>query len=743
MSSHKKTKKILFTSHVASFQKFNRPFMRMMSEKGWEVHYASMGEEEILDCDKSFVVPFTRSPFKLSNITAYKQLKKIINQENYDIIHTHTPMGSVVTRLAAKKARKNGTKIIYTAHGFHFFKGAPLLNWLIYYPVERLMARHTDTLITINKEDYHRAKKQFKTNVIYMPGVGVDPKRFKPKLTTKQRLELRKSLGLKKDDFVMIYPAELNKNKNQTLLLHVLHEINKEDKSVHLLLAGKDNLNGYHKKLADDLGVAKNVHFLGYRSDIPQLLQMSDLSVSASHREGLPVHLIEAMFAGLPIVTTKCRGATELVEDGVNGFVVGFDKVEFVERVQKIIENTQLRKSLGKKSSAAVRNYEVIYAQRQTQKVYNKFIHEPLRILHVVTIMNRAGLETMLMNYYRAIDRSKIQFDFLVHRDDKGDYDDEIKSLGGRIYHLPSISFVHSVNYSKKAYDFFINHPEYSIVHSHLDSLSALPLAAAKKANVSTRIAHSHTSNFDSDLKKPIRNMTKHLIPMYATDFFGCSDEAMDFMFGKRAAKDGIVINNAIDTSKFTFNKKIRKKIRKEFSLSDSNFVVGHVGRFNYPKNHEFIISIFNELLKQEPSAKLMLVGDGENRATIEKQISDLGISKSVILTGVRNDIHDIMQAMDVFVMPSRYEGLPVVSIEAQASGLPCVFSDVVTAGLDITGNCRFISLKLNAKEWAEVILDFKGYTRRDTSRNIEIAGYNSHSEASKLKDYYTDRVNS
>ena len=741
MSSHKKTKKILFTSHVASFQKFNRPFMRMMSEKGWEVHYASMGEEEILDCDKSFVAPFTRSPFRLSNITAYRQLKKIINQENYDIIHTHTPMGSVVTQLAAKKARKNGTKIIYTAHGFHFFKGAPLLNWLIYYPVERLMARHTDTLITINKEDYHRAKKQFKTNVIYMPGVGVNPKRFKPKLTTKQKLELRKSLGLKKDDFVMIYPAELNKNKNQTLLLHVLHEINKEDKSVHLLLAGKDNLNGYHKKLADDLGVAKNVHFLGYRSDIPQLLQMSDLSVSASHREGLPVHLIEAMFAGLPIVTTKCRGATELVEDGVNGFVVGFDKVEFVERVQKIIENTQLRKSLGKKFSAATRNYEVVYAQRQTQKVYNKFIHEPLRILHVVTIMNRAGLETMLMNYYRAIDRSKIQFDFLVHRDDKGDYDDEIKSLGGRIYRLPSISFAHSVNYSKKAYDFFINHPEYSIVHSHLDSLSALPLAAAKKANVSTRIAHSHTSNFDSDLKKPIRNMTKHLIPMYATDFFGCSDEAMEFMFGKRAAKDGIVINNAIDTSKFTFSEKTRKKIRKEFSLPADSFVVGHVGRFNYPKNHEFLISIFNELLKEEPSAKLLLVGDGENKAIIKKQVSDLGISKSVIMTGVRNDIHDIMQAMDVFVMPSRYEGLPVVSIEAQASGLPCVFSDVVTTDLNITGNCRFISLKLNTKGWVEAILSFKKYTRRNTSEDLRLSGYDSHSEAVKIKDYYINQI--
>lgn len=362
--NRKSSKKILFTSHTANFQKFNRPFMHMMREDGWEVHYASMGEEEILDCDKSFVVPFTRSPFKLSNITAYKQLKKIINQENYDIIHTHTPMGSVVTRLAAKKARKNGTKIIYTAHGFHFFKGAPLLNWLIYYPVERLMAHHTDTLITINKEDYNRAKRQFKTNVAYMQGVGVDPKRFTPKLTAKQKLELRKSLGLKKDDFVMIYPAELNKNKNQTLLLHVLHEINKEDKSVHLLLAGKDNLNGYHKKLADKLGIAKNVHFLGYRSDIPQLLQMSDLSVSASHREGLPVHLIEAMFAGLPIVTTKCRGATELVEDGVNGFVVGFNEDEFIEGIQKTRNNKILKKS--------VRIYSIDNISVKINKIYKE-----------------------------------------------------------------------------------------------------------------------------------------------------------------------------------------------------------------------------------------------------------------------------------------------------------------------------------------------------------------------------------
>ena len=201
----------------------------------------------------------------------------------------------------------------------------------------------------------------------------------KPKLQKQQQIgeNQRKNSIIeaekeKKDDFVMIYPAELNKNKNQTLLLHVLHEINKEDKSVHLLLAGKDNLNGYHKKLADDLGVAKNVHFLGYRSDIPQLLQMSDLSVSASHREGLPVHLIEAMFAGLPIVTTRCRGATELVEDGVNGFVVGFDQQEFLQKIEKIRRNPSLSRQLSKQSIKLASQYDIKSILSMAEKVYHE-----------------------------------------------------------------------------------------------------------------------------------------------------------------------------------------------------------------------------------------------------------------------------------------------------------------------------------------------------------------------------------
>lgn len=306
-------KKVLFTSHVANFQKFNRPFMRMLSQQGYEVHYASDGEEKILDCDKEFTIPFERSPFKLGNIKAYFKLKKIIDQEKYDLIHTHTPMGSVVTRLAARATRKKGTRVIYTAHGFHFFKGAPLLNWIIYYPIEKLMARHTDTLITINNEDFERATKNFRTDVHYVPGVGVDPKKFDVKMSKAEKIALRKSLGLKDSDFVIIYVAELSKRKNQLWLINTLSNFLYEHSEAHLVLPGKDSLKGVAHVLVEKLNLQKQVHFLGYRNDIPQLMKISNMAVSASKQEGLPVNIMEAMYLGLPVVVTDCRGNRDLV----------------------------------------------------------------------------------------------------------------------------------------------------------------------------------------------------------------------------------------------------------------------------------------------------------------------------------------------------------------------------------------------------------------------------------------------
>lgn len=353
-------KKVLFTSHTANFQKFNRPFMRMLHEQGYEVHYASMGEEEIFDADKSFVVPFTRSPFKLSNVKAYKQLKKIIDRENYDIVHTHTPMGSVVTRLAARDARKKGTRVLYTAHGFHFFKGAPLLNWLIYYPVERYMARHTDTLITINDEDYQRAKKKFKTDVQYVPGVGVDESRFKSRLTKKQRNDLRATLGIKPDDFVMIYPAELSKRKRQLWLIDTLADLMRENPSMHLLLPGGDSLNGKCQAKVKEYQLVDQIHFLGYRHDIPQLMMASDLALSSSSQEGLPVNLLEALVAGLPIIATDSRGNRDLVKNGDNGFLVPLGMPEYLSKlVITLLDDVQRRNGMAAHSEKLVNDYSL------------------------------------------------------------------------------------------------------------------------------------------------------------------------------------------------------------------------------------------------------------------------------------------------------------------------------------------------------------------------------------------------
>lgn len=366
---------------------------------------------------------------------------------------------------------------------------------------------------------------------------------------------------------------------------------------------------------------------------------------------------------------------------------------------------------------------------------------QPIRVLQVVAIMDRAGLETMLMNYYRAIDRDKIQFDFLVHRDTPGDYDDEIMSLGGRIYRLPEISLGNMLRYRRLFLDFISQHPEYHIIHSHLDALSALPLSAARAAGIPVRIAHSHTSSFDKNAKYPIRQIAKKFIKLYATDFFGCTKDAIDFMFGK-SIPSSKVIHNAIDAAVFRHDKTKRVAMQKALGLDNNHLVIGHVGRFSYPKNHSFLIDIFAQLHKKRPNTTLLLVGSGDGEANIKQKVVALGLENSVKFLGLRPDIPDIMQAMDVFVMPSLYEGLPVVSIEAQAAGLQCVFSDVVTSSLDVTGNCTFIGLDESPQAWASKIIALSHRQRADQSQQIAAKNYDSHTEADKLSKFYTDHAN-
>ena len=360
----------------------------------------------------------------------------------------------------------------------------------------------------------------------------------------------------------------------------------------------------------------------------------------------------------------------------------------------------------------------------------------PIRILHVVTYMGRGGLETMIMNYYRHVDRNKVQFDFLVHRDLKADYDDEIISLGGRIFRLPRL-IPWSYGYRKALKQFFKSHTEYKIVHVHQDCLSSIVLKAAQKSGVPVRIAHSHSSSQDKDFKYLIKLYYKRKIKNYATNLFACGKEAGDWMF--RGEKYQL-INNAINSKSYKYNEEYRKNVRDEFQISDDMFVIGHVGRFNTVKNHTFLLDVFVELKQIHSRSKLMLVGDGELREKIESKAEELGIKESVIFTGVRNDVAKLMSVMSCFVFPSLYEGLPVTLIEAQAAGLPCIISDNISSECDKTGLVERISLNDSSSFWAEKIINKLNYIRRDTSNEIEKAGYDISVNAEQLQKFYLDR---
>lgn len=356
---------------------------------------------------------------------------------------------------------------------------------------------------------------------------------------------------------------------------------------------------------------------------------------------------------------------------------------------------------------------------------------EQVRVLHVVTYMGRGGLETMLMNYFRNIDRSKVQFDFLVHRDFEADYDKEILSLGGRIYHLPQLN-PFSRKYHKALDSFFAEHP-YQIVHSHLDCMSAYPLSHAKKAGVPVRIAHAHNKSQDKNIKYPLKILSKSLIPKYATHLFACGEEAGQWMFSGRQFQ---ILYNAIDSSRYIYSEQIRREVREELKLGNK-LVIGHVGRFSPQKNHGFIIRLFYELQKRKPDSILILTGDGKNRQQIEKMVQELDLGRKVIFTGIRSDVNRLMQAMDVFLFPSLYEGLGIVAIEAQAAGLPCVVSKKVPEDAKITKLVSSLSLKAPLSEWIDTILNAGHTERRDQTEQVKRAGYDIVENAKRLQDFY------
>lgn len=376
--------KVLYVATVVKthIMEFHIPYLKMLKEMGWETAVAARNDFDdpadcvIPYCDTYYDIPFERNPFKPGNIKAYRELKKVIDEGNYDIVHCHTPVGAMLTRLAAQDARKKGSKVFYTAHGFHFYKGAPLINWLAYYPVEKWLARKTDVLITINKEDYNRATNFKAGKVVYVPGVGIDINKFSKRIGNRE--EKRAELSLQDTDFVLLSVGELIARKNHTIVLEALAELKKAGKlnNIQYLICGRGVLEAELKEKAVSLGISDHVHFLGYRNDVSEICNAADLFVFMSLQEGLPVALMEAMACGLPVICSDIRGNTDLVESGKNGEIVGNTAIAVADAIERLRKDSALCHQYAQAAVATIKHFDLSSVETEVRDIYTDEVTE-------------------------------------------------------------------------------------------------------------------------------------------------------------------------------------------------------------------------------------------------------------------------------------------------------------------------------------------------------------------------------
>lgn len=361
----------------------------------------------------------------------------------------------------------------------------------------------------------------------------------------------------------------------------------------------------------------------------------------------------------------------------------------------------------------------------------------PIRVLHVVVNMNRGGAETLIMNLYRNIDRSKIQFDFLTCNE--GVFDQEILDLGGKIYRIPYITDCGHFNYLKNLNQFFIANNQYKIVHSHMDKMSGFVLKAALKAEIPIRIAHSHSTQSEGRVaEKVYKSYAGSYILGSASHLLACSTEAAKWLFSKQSM-NAIILKNGIDVEKFKFSSSIRSQVRNQLQIDDGTFVIGHVGRFYEMKNHLFLIDIFANVIRYQPNSKLILAGDGPLRKKIEGKVEELGLVDKVIFTGVYDKINELLQSFDIFLFPSLFEGFGIAVLEAQGSGLPCIISDTISKEVDLGINLVDTLSLANKELWVEKIVNLSSIKndRKSHCQAITKRGYDITFIAKSVSDFY------
>lgn len=589
-----------------------------------------------------------------------------------------------------------------------------------------------------NKENFkfiidNKIAKEEKCKLI--PGSGVNLEKFRLlQYPSDDKIEflfigrVMKEKGI--DQYLEM--AEHIKKKYPNTVFHVLGFC-EEEYEIKLKQLEEKGIIKYHRLQDDIIPFIQNSHCTVHPTYYP---------------EGMSNVLLESSASGRPIITTNRSGCREIIEDNKNGYIVREkDSKDLIDKVEKFIKlSNEEKRKMG------------LYGRKKMEKEFDRNIvidayineirpprKEKIRVLQVFGKLNRGGAETMLMNLYRQIDKDAINFDFVKHTEEECAYDNEIYSLGGKIYSIPRYKVYNHFQYKRAWNKFFQEHREFDIIHCHVRSTASIILKIAKKYGLIT-IAHSHSTSSGKGILAIIKNILQYRIRYIADYFIGCSKKSAEWLFGKNIVNSDkcLILNNAIDTKKYLYNEETREKIREEFNISKDEKVIGNVGRFSEVKNHKFLIQIFEELCKKD-NYKLILIGEGELKTEIEELVKKKNLADKVIFTGVRKDINELVQAIDIIVMPSIYEGLPVTLVEAQAASLPCLITDTITCEVDITELIHREKLENLPSVWSrDIAYILKNFNRRkveNIENKIKKKGYAIEATSKQMESLYKDII--
>lgn len=676
---------------------------------------------------KVILIPPYQNVFKY-----HKELKKVLKEENYEIVHSHINTLSVFSLFAAKCA---GVQV-RIAHSHSTTNKKEKKKNLIKQalrPFSKLFA--TDYMCCSELSGrWLFGNNEYDKGNVYLLNNAIEVEKFK--YNEQARKNKRKELNIKDDTIVIGHVGRFVEQKNHRFLIDIFNEVHKQNNNSILLLVGQGPLIDEMKEKVKKLKLENSVKFLGQRNDVNELYQAMDLFLFPSLYEGLGMAVIEAQYANLPCVVSTEVPYIAKINEYIEFVGLSTDINKWVDTIKNFLYTKSINRNTEKIKNTC---YDINKEAKKLEKIYLKNDNNLIRILQMGMTDNLGGIESYLINYYRHIDRNKIQFDFTNIYPNKLCFQDEMKEMGAKIYKISNY-YKHPIKYIIEVIKIIKNN-KYEIVHCNMNSaVMIFPLIAAKLAGTKVIIAHAHNNSSDKGVFKSFfHSLNKHFIPLFANKYFACSNEAGQWFFSKKIIESDnfVVIQNGIDKSKFRFDGNLRIDTRRKFNINKSTFVVGHVGRFEKQKNHTFLIDIFNEIVKKNKDSMLILVGVGSLQDQIKLKVKKMKLENKVLFLNNRDDVYKIMNAMDVFVLPSLYEGLGIVLVEAQYSGLPIVTTNKIPNIVKITNNYTSLSLNEKPNIWAKKILEFRTNNRKNIQSNI----FDIDICSNKLKELYLESV--